>query len=615
MNGRNKDNNSFQSKVKKEFLIRKEKFKNNKSAQWVDGFEMAIINKSEKYEKKKDMSETQELFLDLGDPVPLENRKVLKEQKNIKKDEKRKEEDKLYVMMRSGDSENSKKSPDSKKAANIKSYSFVEKIQNFKVKSKIKLEGIKGGFQNILSKGNPINENEPVSDLAEGSGFSNKEAVSSRIITTVKSNWLTVLILSLITVVFIVGGVNSLSGGYGEEEIVPVFTKALKSEDTDLLTSIVKTNQNEKPLTEKQLIPFIRLYNNNDEYALLVDKALSDEVKTLADHTNEDQFINIVEKKDINPFTKKYLVSINLIEAKTDENDIQLAVSGSPIRLTEEPVKILPGLYEAHRNMNILQLTNDLQIDHQKIVNNVVVVSFDNMDAEITNQKTVILPGEKSIYISDAKPNDMVFVNGKNANMTVSEINSFGSNNLSAGDKITIVSQEPWGYSFSDTQEITGNSNYSMPTQIVNEEVAEDIIDLIKTTLLNDQQAFLASDPSKLTTLTGTALVQSTTLITMNKSFGQGYIRKYEDLQLDMDSLKINGNNNYEGYVGGFITKSEGKFRLSESPETADIDRGEKEKVGFHFNYDRNKDRWMMNLWGTTTKELGEENLREVEFK
>lgn len=65
MNGRNKDNNSFQSKVKKEFLIRKEKFKNNKSAQWVDGFEMAIINKSEKYEKKKDMSETQELFLDL----------------------------------------------------------------------------------------------------------------------------------------------------------------------------------------------------------------------------------------------------------------------------------------------------------------------------------------------------------------------------------------------------------------------------------------------------------------------------------------------------------------------------------------------------------------------
>lgn len=614
MNGRNKDNKFFRSKIKKEFMNRKEKIRNNKSSQWINGFEMAISNKSNKYEKKKDISETQELLLNLGDPVPLEDRKVLKEKKDTSID-KEVENNKLYDMMRSKESGDYKKSLIAKKTSAPKNHA-PNRLENIKKETITKIEGIKQDCQRFLSKGIALGNNNDLDiDLDMESGDAKKESIGSKLINIAKTNWLTVIIVSLIVIVMIIGGVSSLSGGYGADEIVPVFTRALKSENTDLLTTIVKSNQNEKPLTEKQLIPFIRLYNNNEDYAVLVDQALSDEKKLLSDTTNEDHFINIVEKKDINPFTKKYLISINLIEAKTDENDIHLAVAGSPIRLTKEPVKILPGLYEAHRNMNILQLTEYIQIDHQKLKDNVATVSFDNMEAEITNQKTVILAGDKRIHISDAKPNDMVFVNGKNANMTVSEINGFGNNSLTAGDKITIVSQEPWGYSFSDTEEITESTNYSMPIQIVNEEVAEDIIHLIKTTLKNDQEAFLSSDPSKLTTLTGTAFMKTTTMISMNKTFGQGYIRKYEDLQLDMNSLEIEGNNNYKGYIGGYLTKTEGKFQLAKGPESAgNMDRTEGENVGFHFNYDRDKDQWMMNLWGTTTKEIGEDNLRDISF-
>lgn len=550
--------------------------------------------------------ENEELYFQLEKPLPLNKRRRLNRNRpdeenpdlTGKKTDQRKQE-KNTVLNKDKDIEKSENTED-KENENIRNKETTRLLESQKDTILLRLKKwIKEKFNQ---------EKNLKTD------FRLQERIVFKIKRMTLTQWILLFAMSLMILFFIVGGVQSLSYGLTIDEVIPVFSKAMEEGDTERLKAIIKSNKNEKPLSENEILPLTRLYNENLEYRELLNKKLKeDKGKIEKGQQAEDEFAYIVENKDINPFSKKYRISFKKITAQAADEEFNLLVSGERIKLSKEGTDILPGIYEARKNINILQLSKAVQIDHINIRDGILRIGFDPKNAKIINGEYSILPGEKEVIIEDASPDDIVFINRKNTNMTVSEFNSFGKKNINEGDELSLMNQEPWGYSFSDTLKIGPDSKYGLQIEMINQEVVSGVQDLIVETLKKDREAFMTSDVERITTLTGTAYLKNLSLLRMNNIYGQGYIKNYERLLLDMDTFELDKKEGYKGYVGGYLTGSEVAFRLEEGPESAkNFVQKEKEKVGFHFVYNKKNQKWMINQWGSTNKEFKNENLIEI---
>lgn len=570
----------------------------------MEDFRSGKSNHLNSFLEKKDDNE--EFYFELEKPLPLNKRRKLNRNGP--------DEENTSLTGKKTDQIEQQKNTGLNKDQDIENSKNIETEENQNIRNREKTKLLESQKDTILFRLKKWIKKRFKQEKSLKTDFPFQERMIFKIKTMTLTQWILLFAMSLMILFFIVGGVQSLSYGVTIDQVIPVFSKAMEEGDTEKLKAIIKSNKNEKPLSENQILPLTRLYNENIQYKDLLNKKLKeDKEKIEKGEQPENEFVYIVENKDINPFSKKYRISFKKIITQAADEDFNLLVSGERIKLSKEGTDILPGLYEARKNINILQLSKIVQIDHINTKDGILRIGFDLKNAKIINGEYSILPGEKEVTIEDASPDDIVFVNRKNTNMTVSEFNNFGKKNINEGDELSLVNMEPWGYSFSDVLKIGENSKYALQIEMINQEVVTVVQDLVVETLKRDREAFLTSDTEKITTLTGTAYLKNLSLLRMNNIYGQGYIKNYERLLLDMDTFELDKKEGYKGYVGGYLTGSEAAFKLEEGPESAkNFVQKEKEKVGFHFIYNKKNQKWMISQWGSTNKEFKNENLVEI---
>lgn len=85
---------------------------------------------------------------------------------------------------------------------------------------------------------------------------------------------------------------------------------------------------------------------------------------------------------------------------------------------------------------------------------------MDFKNSKLANENFKIIEGDFELVIDSVDEDAIVFVNGKNTNMTVEEFNEFGNKNLSKQDSIAVVEKSKFGYALSNSVSLENVDDY-----------------------------------------------------------------------------------------------------------------------------------------------------------
>lgn len=441
------------------------------------------------------------------------------------------------------------------------------------------------------------------SNKKDSADFPEKKTVVARSGINKKVMVLPVILIIIVSLLFVFSGRNN----YSKEELYVKLNDSIREKNPVLLSKILDIKDFEATANDYE--SYLDLLTNNEEYR---EKVFQEIYLQSNSEAEEGTLIQVKETGRRRLFFRGYRLEIEPLQIESLENGIIIKKKGQRINIEENENQIVPGRYLLEKNEDflILQQTKDLYlIDHSK------GIVFDEENSKIANETIDITGGNESLQIR-SNEDAIVFVNNKNTEMDIENFNE-QMKSLHKGDIIRLVASLPWGYAFSKEYVYNEEKTADLPIEYINENSKKLFTDLIKETVYNDKIAYEKNDVSALTTLTGKARSRDEAWIEMNIQYGNVYLRDYYYMLMDYNNMEITKNRNgYEGYLGGYLNYREKKYNAEydDLPTDDDYKVYNDAKRGFHFEYNEELGRWLINTWGTTYRRLDRDNVVKIDL-
>ncbi|MFY9283336.1 MAG: hypothetical protein WAO56_04360 [Miniphocaeibacter sp.] len=393
------------------------------------------------------------------------------------------------------------------------------------------------------------------------------------------------------------------------DKIEGEYISAIEDHNINKLEKLTYIEGDKKEYYKESFNNFIDLYENDKDFADYVKNSISSDIKNIKENENysTENLIGVVKSNRGNLFSKDYKIKITPINIK-DESIVKKEVEIGKLYKTKD-LTLLPGIYKIKSEFEFLKLSDVVKIKYENKENNFNIL-MDFKNSKLANENFKIIEGDFELVIDSVDEDAIVFVNGKNTNMTVEEFNEFGNKNLSKQDSIAVVEKSKFGYALSNSVSLENVDDYvDLEMNYENNFYLDHFINIIKKTLKENEMAFENSDINLFSTIGGEALDTAIGWIKSNIGYNQYYVRNYMSYLIDLSSFEVNISDfNETAYIGGFLSYKEGRFSKDEEVNKDKLEDNIDKKVGFHFKFNDDTESWYVDLWGSTYRNIETNN-------
>ncbi|WP_425538310.1 zinc ribbon domain-containing protein [Microaceticoccus formicicus] len=451
--------------------------------------------------------------------------------------------------------------------------------------------------------------------------------------------WSNLLIPTLIVLAVCTFLYATLSGLTDKKRVIAKFENAITEENTQSLTNLVVSSNENVAINEDALKPFSKLMKSDQIYrSSLIGAIKEDSSKLGIDEnykSNRAYRLENTGKKFL--FFKDYKVVVDPLQLSvTAPEDAKYTLMDKEISGNSENMVLLPGLYDVENKVNGEKYQINLSPTNENLQDGNLIVSLSSLtpitqdnDVEtegkpqeqppetIPEDKPVETPvqdskweGETEFHIDTTQKEAMVYINDENTNLTVEQYNQIPLKSVVSGDRIKIGIEYPWGMGFSKEMTLSGETLISLYVDMDNEGTMNHIMSRIEKMLKEDGMARRNMSMDGFTTIIEPELSTTRDILQRGIDNGMTYYRVYDELQYDASSFVVNSgeNGSYTAYIGGNL-----KFHATEYPKDESMEDGYQpyeltQLTGFNLTYLPVKNEWFISSWGEADRAINLEN-------
>ena len=421
------------------------------------------------------------------------------------------------------------------------------------------------------------------------------------------------------------------SGLTDKKRVISRFEDAVANENIQNLQKVVVSSDEELPITEEKLEPFVKLMKSDQIYRSSLIGAIKEDSSKLSideNYKSERNYrLESIGSKYM--FFKDYKVILDpllLSIAAPDGSNYTLA--GEEHTGNIDNIKLFPGIYSLLNNtnnenyeINVSPTNDNMQMGHLNInlasLTPAVAETTPEQPAETAPQEetaptdTNKWAGETEFHIDTTQKDAKVFINNEDTGLTVAEYNEIPLKSVVDGDKIKLAIDYPWGTGYSEEVTLSGEALLSLYVDMDNEATMNHIISRIEKMLKEDGMARRNMSMDGFTTIIEPELSTTQGILQTGIDNGMTYYRVYDNFYYDPSSFSVETGENgtYTAYIGGRLN-----FHATEFPKGSSIEDGYEpyemsQITGFHLTFDPDKNDWFINMWGETERYINLENL------
>ncbi len=451
--------------------------------------------------------------------------------------------------------------------------------------------------------------------------------------------WSNLLIPILIVLAVCTFLYATLSGLTDKKRVIAKFENAITEENTQSLTNLVVSSNENVVINEDALKPFSKLMKSDQIYrSSLIGAIKEDSSKLGIDEnykSNRSYRLENTGKKYL--FFKDYKVVVDPLQLSvTASEDAKYTLMDKEISGNSENMVLLPGLYDVENKVNGEKYQINLSPTNENLQDGNLIVSLSSLTPIVQDSaaetegkpqeqpsetkpedKPVETPvqdskweGETEFHIDTTQKDAMVYINDENTNLTVEQYNQIPLKSVVSGDRIKIGIEYPWGMGFSKETSLSGEALISLYVDMDNEGTMNHIMTRIEKMLKEDGMARRNMSMDGFTTIIEPELSTTRDILQRGIDNGMTYYRVYDELQYDASSFVVNSgeNGSYTAYIGGNL-----KFHATEYPKDASMEDGYQpyeltQLTGFNLTYLPDKNEWFISSWGEADRAINLEN-------
>ncbi len=421
------------------------------------------------------------------------------------------------------------------------------------------------------------------------------------------------------------------SGLTDKKRVISRFEDAVANENIQNLQKVVVSSDEDLPITEERLAPFVKLMKSDQIYRSSLIGAIKEDSSKLSideNYKSERNYrLESVGSKYL--FFKDYKVILDplLLSVAAPEGS-NYTLAGEQYTGNADNIKLFPGIYSLLNNtnnetyeVNVSPTNDNMQMGHL----NINLASLTPAVAETSpEQPEQTAPqeepaptdnnkwaGETEFHIDTTQKDARVFINNEDTGLTVTEYNEIPLKSVVSGDKIKLAIDYPWGTGYSEEVTLSGEALLSLYVDMDNEATMNHIISRIEKMLKEDGMARRNMSMDGFTTIIEPELSTTQSIIQTGIDNGMTYYRVYDNFYYDPSSFSVESGENgaYTAYIGGRLN-----FHATEFPKGSSIEDGYEpyemsQITGFHLTFDPDKNDWFINMWGETERYINLENL------